>query len=187
MPPAPSRPRPPTRWRHRHDRNHQYSPLTAHVGGGRPGNRRRPAGRAAVTPSPRPGTEKRPAAPSRGTATTPYGIRDMKRLITGPPYAQRLVTTARAAGVTVRTTKDMVTGLDSRATTRKSPAPKAGYGQCSAVVLATGGPGAPPDARLIQGDRPAGVFTTGQTKNCPMHHGGARSVPRAVVRRRRNG
>lgn len=100
-----------------------------------------------------------------------YGIRDMKRFITGPAYARRLITTAEAAGATVRT-QAMVTGWDSSGNAEvTSP-----HGRLTviarAVVLATGARERPRPARLIPGDRPAGVFTTGQLQNLVHLHNG---------------
>jgi thioredoxin reductase len=100
-----------------------------------------------------------------------YGIRDMKRFITGPAYAQRLVTAAEAAGVTVRT-QAMVTGWDSSGHAEVTSPQGRLTVSARAVVLATGARERPRTARLIPGDRPVGVFTTGQLQNLVhMHHG----------------
>ena len=108
-----------------------------------------------------------------------YGTRDMRTFITGPAYARRLVRAAEAAGATIRT-QAMVTGWDADGNAQVTcPQGRLGV-RARAVVLATGARERPRTARLIPGDRPGGVFTTGQLQNLVhLHHG----VPgqRAVV------
>ncbi|AQA02842.1 pyridine nucleotide-disulfide oxidoreductase [Mycobacterium sp. MS1601] len=105
-----------------------------------------------------------------------YGIRDMKRFVSGPEYARRLV--AQAARAAVRT-NTMVTGwADERTLEITSPQ---GREQISAhaVVLATGARERPRSARLIPGDRSAGIYTTGHLQNVVhLKHGkvGTRAV-----------
>lgn len=93
-----------------------------------------------------------------------YGIRDMHDFISGPAYARRLVERAVAAGVELRTNA-MVTGwagdtsLDVTSPTGRQRI------DARAVILATGARERPRPARLVPGDRCAGVFTTGQLQN----------------------
>src|SRR5579859_902316 len=107
-----------------------------------------------------------------------YGTRDMHRFISGPAYAQRLVQAAEAAGAAIRT-QAMVTGWDGDGHAQvTSPEGRLTIG-AKAVVLATGARERPRTARLIPGDRCAGVYTTGQLQNLVhLHHGkpGARAV-----------
>jgi thioredoxin reductase len=99
-----------------------------------------------------------------------YGIRDLRRLMTGPRYAAAWRERAIAAGVDIRTTSTAthwddtlvvsVTGRDGRYSIK-----------ASAIVLATGCRERPRSARLIPGDRPAGVMTTGQLQQLVhLHH-----------------
>ncbi len=108
-----------------------------------------------------------------------YGLRDLRRFVTGPEYARRLVAQASAAGATIRTGA-MVTGwTEDGGLEVTSPAGREVL-RPSAVVLATGARERPRAARLVPGDRPAGIYTTGQLQNLVhVHHG----VPgrRAVV------
>jgi thioredoxin reductase len=108
-----------------------------------------------------------------------YGIRDMRRVISGPAYAQRLVRAAGTAGAVIHT-QAMVTGWDGDGNAQvTSPRGRLAV-HAKAVVLATGARERPRTARLIPGDRPGGVYTTGQLQNLVhLHHG----VPgqRAVV------
>ena len=107
-----------------------------------------------------------------------YGIRDLHRFLTGPDYARRLVDLAVGAGATVRTGA-MVTGwTDAGAAEVTSPEGRLRI-SASATVLATGARERPRPARLVPGDRPQGVFTTGQLQNLVhLQHGvpGTRAV-----------
>jgi thioredoxin reductase len=89
-----------------------------------------------------------------------FGLRDLRRAMSGPRYAGRLAELARRAGAEIRT-ETMVTGwspdgplelTSPRGRETLSPA---------AVVLATGCRERPRSARLVPGSRPAGVMTTG--------------------------
>lgn len=99
-----------------------------------------------------------------------YGIRDLKRFVTGPAYARTLVHRAVAAGAEIRT-RSMVTNWDGP-TAVDVTSPEGRYRvQARAVVLATGARERPRAARLVPGDRPAGVLTTGQLQNLVhLHH-----------------
>jgi thioredoxin reductase len=99
-----------------------------------------------------------------------YGIRDMRRFLRGPAYARRLVDRARQAGADIQT-ETMVTGwADERTAEITSPRGRERI-QARAIVLATGARERPRPARLIPGDRPAGVYTTGQLQNVVhLHH-----------------
>ncbi len=99
-----------------------------------------------------------------------YGIRDLKRFMSGPRYARRLVTAATTAGAEIRT-ESMVTGWCGP-TSVEVTSPTGRYRiHARAVVLATGARERPRTARLVPGDRPAGVITTGQLQNLVhLHH-----------------
>jgi thioredoxin reductase len=93
-----------------------------------------------------------------------YGIRDMKTFITGPAYARKLVSRAEAAGAHLLT-EAMVTGWHGdRSLEVTSPQGRLQV-DARAIVLATGARERPRTARLIPGDRPSGVYTTGQLQN----------------------
>lgn len=99
-----------------------------------------------------------------------YGVRDLHRFLSGPEYARRLTGLAVEAGAEIET-HTMVTGWKG---------PRGDHGPqglevtgpagrrtvyAKAVVLATGARERPRAARLIAGDRVAGVYTTGQLQN----------------------
>lgn len=107
-----------------------------------------------------------------------YGIRDLKTFISGPAYARRLTAAAIQAGAAVRTNA-MVTGwADERTLEVTSPSGRE-HLTARAVILATGARERPRAARLIPGDRVAGVYTTGHLQNLVhLQHGavGRRAV-----------
>ncbi len=92
---------------------------------------------------------------------TGFGLQDLRRPLSGPAYARLLARRAEGAGarILLRTTVADVDqdgavtliGPDGITTVRPR-----------AVLLATGARERPRAARLVPGDRPAGVFTTGQ-------------------------
>ncbi|MBN3510779.1 FAD-dependent oxidoreductase [Mycolicibacterium septicum] len=93
-----------------------------------------------------------------------YGIRDMKTFIAGPAYARRLVREATAAGAAIRTAT-MVTGwAGDRSLELTSPDGRERL-DARAVILATGARERARPARMIPGDRPGGIYTTGQLQN----------------------
>ncbi|PJM92258.1 pyridine nucleotide-disulfide oxidoreductase [Streptomyces sp. CB01373] len=101
---------------------------------------------------------------------TGYGLRDLRRVMTGPAYARHLVRQATGAGAEIRT-RTMVTGWADEHTVDVT-SPDGRYRiRPRAIVLATGARERPRTARRIPGDRPHGVYTTGQLQNLVhLHH-----------------
>jgi thioredoxin reductase len=89
-----------------------------------------------------------------------FGLRDLRRLQSGPRYAQRYRELARQAGADVLESTT-VTGwavdgsLETTGPNGRNPL------RADAVVLATGCRERPRAARLVPGSRPEGVLTTG--------------------------
>jgi thioredoxin reductase len=109
---------------------------------------------------------------------TGYGLRDLGRLLRGPAYAGRLVAAAQLAGATIQPGA-MVTGWDADGGALVTSPQGRMTVHPKAVVLATGARERPRTARLIPGDRPAGVYTTGELQNLVhLHH---RAPGRRVV------
>ena len=141
------------------------------VGGG-------PAGLAAARAARRAGAgsvlvvEREDAAGGvpRHCAHTGFGWRDLHRVLDGPAYARRIAEITRAAGVEIAT-RTMVTGwADDGAALITGPDGPDTI-RASAVVLATGARERPRPARLVPGDRPAGVLTTGELQQrVSVHH-----------------
>ncbi len=99
-----------------------------------------------------------------------YGIRDLRRFLTGPAYARRLTERALDAGAVLHT-EAMVTGWDGEHRLSVTSPRGRTVVQADAVVLATGARERPRPARLVPGDRPDGVYTTGQLQNLVhLHH-----------------
>ena len=108
-----------------------------------------------------------------------YGVRDLRRCLSGPAYARRLVAAAVDAGADIRT-RAMVTGWSPDGAALVT-SPQGRYSVAAgAVVLATGARERPRSARLVPGDRPHGVYTTGQLQNL-VHLHGETPGKRAVV------
>jgi thioredoxin reductase len=123
--------------------------------------------------------EMQPGGIPRHSDHRGYGVLDLRRFISGPAYARRLTAMARDAGAALQTSA-MVTGWSGDRTLEiTSPAGRRRL-RADAVVLATGARERPRPARLIPGDRPDGVYTTGQLQNLVhLHH--AEIGRRAVV------
>lgn len=99
-----------------------------------------------------------------------YGMRDLKRFVSGPAYAKRLTVMAQNAGATLETAAMVTDWTGERRLQITSPRGIRTV-TADAVVLATGARERPRPARLIPGGRPDGVYTTGQLQNLVhLHH-----------------
>ena len=97
-------------------------------------------------------------------------MRDLKRFISGPAYARRLTAMAQDAGATLETEAMVTNWAGERRLQITSPRGIRTV-TADAVVLATGARERPRPARLVPGDRPDGVYTTGQLQNLVhLHH-----------------
>jgi thioredoxin reductase len=114
---------------------------------------------------------------------TGYGLRDLHRVMTGPSYARALAEAAAEAGARLRT-GTTVTGLALRPGGPHLVTLTSADGietvPAAAVLLATGCRERPRAARLVPGDRPAGVMTTGELQQ-RVYLGGERLAGRALV------
>ncbi len=97
----------------------------------------------------------------RHSAHTGYGLRDLGRLRTGPAYARHYARAAARSGAEIRLGTTATGWAAGRSVTVTSPAGLETVG-AAAVLLATGCRERPRPARLIPGDRPAGIMTTGE-------------------------
>ncbi|WP_197374892.1 NAD(P)/FAD-dependent oxidoreductase [Mycolicibacterium baixiangningiae] len=98
-----------------------------------------------------------------------YGMRDLHRFMSGPAYARRLTVKALDAGAMLET-EAMVTGWGGERLLQVTSPRGVRTVSADAVVLATGARERPRPARLIPGDRPDGVYTTGQLQNLVHLH-----------------
>lgn len=101
---------------------------------------------------------------------TGFGIRDMFRILSGPDYARRYVRLAQEADVQIRTETSVTNWCSPNRLQATSPFGRLDI-EAQAVLLATGCRERPRTARLIPGNRPAGIFTTGALQNFVyLHH-----------------
>jgi thioredoxin reductase len=89
-----------------------------------------------------------------------FGLRDLRRPLSGPAYAARYVELARAAGVQLLL-ETMATGWSPGGALELTGPGGRSTLTAAAVVLATGCRERPRPARLVPGSRPDGVMTTG--------------------------
>jgi NADPH-dependent 2,4-dienoyl-CoA reductase/sulfur reductase-like enzyme len=111
-----------------------------------------------------------------------YGLRDLRRPMSGPAYARALADAAGRAGAELRTgctVTELRVGGDALSAVLTSAA---GIEEVcpAAVLLATGCRERPRPARLVPGDRPSGVLTTGELQQ-RVYLGGERLGGRALV------
>jgi thioredoxin reductase len=145
-----------------------------------------PAGLSAAAELRRLGVERvlvadREAAPGgvpRHSWHTGYGLRDLRRVLSGPAYARALTAAAARAGADIRTAST-VTEISGTKATITSPRGVETV-QAAAVLLATGCRERPRAARLVPGDRPSGVMTTGELQQ-RVYLGGEKLSGRALV------
>jgi thioredoxin reductase len=161
--------------------------------------RRRAAGQILVVDR-----ERDPGGVPRHSAHTGYGLRDLHRVMTGPAYARHYAAAAEQAGAQIRT-GTTVTSLTPGQPGAVSPDPSQvdhdpqNSGQpdgchravltsaagietiaARAVLLATGCRERPRSARLVPGDRPPGIMTTGELQQ-RVYLGGQQLPGRALV------
>lgn len=122
--------------------------------------------------------EGEPGGVPRHCVHSGYGIRDLHRVLTGPAYVRRYVAAAHDAGVDVQA-GTTVTALDGPHATLTSQ-DGIRHAAAAAVLLATGCRERPRTARLVAGDRPAGVMTTGELQQ-RVYLAGQRLAGRALV------
>ena len=98
-----------------------------------------------------------------------FGLRDVRRMLSGPDYAAFYRRRAHDAEVAVHTSTTVTGWHGQTGLTFTSPH---GLGQIEAraVLLATGCRERPRSARLIPGSRPQGVFTTGSLQRFVYEH-----------------
>jgi thioredoxin reductase len=89
-----------------------------------------------------------------------FGLRDLHMSLTGPSYARRRTELAQRAGVVLRLSTQ-VTGWTSDGGLELTSPSGRGRLHARAVILATGCRERPRSARMVAGDRPPGVMTTG--------------------------
>lgn len=101
---------------------------------------------------------------------TGFGLRDLRRLHSGPSYARAYRQRTLDAGIAIETATTITGWGGPHAVMATSPA---GVKQieATAILLATGCRERPAAARLIPGYRPLGVFTTGSLQRFVYEYG----------------
>lgn len=110
---------------------------------------------------------------------TGFGVRDLRRVMRGPAYAEAWRSRSVAAGVEILESAMVTEWTGDREVAVTSPSGRFTV-SADAVVLATGARERPRPARLIPGDRARGVMTTGQLQQ-QVHLHGSTVGDRAVV------
>jgi len=113
--------------------------------------------------------------PELGGATrhclhSPFGMREFGRVYFGPAYARKLTREAQRAGVDVRCGHSVVElGNDNTVCVTSAHGVQQLRGQ--RIIIATGAREQPRSARLLSGDRPIGILTTGALQSYIALHG----------------
>jgi len=115
----------------------------------------------------------------RHSAHTGYGLRDLHRMMTGPAYARHYADAAAGSGAEIKVAATVTGWARDRVATLTSPGGMQTVA-ARAVLLATGCRERPRPARLIPGDRPAGIMTTGELQQ-RVYLGGERLPGRALI------
>jgi thioredoxin reductase len=115
----------------------------------------------------------------RHSAHTGFGLRDLRTVLSGPRYAERYRELVAEAGVEVLT-ETMVTEWNGGRRLKLTGPGGREEVDPPCVLLATGCRERPRSARLVPGDRPAGVMTTATLQQL-VHLRGERVGRRAVV------
>ena len=91
---------------------------------------------------------------------SPYGMREFRRILSGPEYARRLVVRAQRCGIVLRTAVTVIE-IEAGGSLLLSTAAGMERLQADRVVLCTGNRETPRAPRLVSGSRALGIVTTG--------------------------
>jgi NADPH-dependent 2,4-dienoyl-CoA reductase/sulfur reductase-like enzyme len=95
---------------------------------------------------------------------SPFGMREFGRVLAGPSYARRLGEALNIAGVEVRTSSAVTAVLPDATLSIVDPSGESSV-KARRVVLATGARESSRSARMLPGDRPVGIVTTGMLQH----------------------
>ena len=107
-----------------------------------------------------------------------FGLREFRRLLSGPAYARRLANTVAGLDIRTRTTVTAISPGGEVDVIHPDRGPGRIAGR--AVLLAFGARETPRSARLVGGDRPWGVITTGALQQF-VYLAGIQPFHRAVI------
>src|SRR5258706_5724132 len=100
---------------------------------------------------------------------TGFGLRDLRRVMTGPSYARKYREMAEEAGIKIQTSTS-ITGWENKHQVSFTSPDGIGNIEAKSILLATGVRERPRSARLLPGHRPQGVFTTGSLQRFVYEH-----------------
>ena len=123
--------------------------------------------------------EREPGGIPRHAAHQGFGLRDLRRPLSGPAYARRLSQLASDAGAELWT-ETMVTSWSPGGPLELTGPGGRSQLEPEAVILASGCRERPRSARLVPGSRPSGVMTTGTLQQL-VYLKGERLGGRALV------
>lgn len=146
-----------------------------------------PAGLAAATVLARLGfaqvvvieREAQPGGIPRHCGHSPFGMREFRRVLRGPAYADRLAAAARAVGVRIMCDTTATALLPGPVLELSTPA-GIEHLAARAVLLATGTRESSRIQRMIGGQKPGGILTLGALQGM-VHLNGQRPFSRPVV------
>ncbi|WP_319495731.1 FAD-dependent oxidoreductase [uncultured Cohaesibacter sp.] len=107
---------------------------------------------------------------TRHCSHSPFGMLEFKRPYFGAAFGRKLETEARKAGVEIRLGHSVVALNDDASLVVATPKGMETF-NARRIMLATGAREMPRSARLIGGDRPIGVVTTGTLQSYVAFHG----------------
>jgi len=94
-----------------------------------------------------------------------FGMRDLRRMMSGPKYARRLTSMLRktAVGINTESTVDKIVPGNNNALHQVHVISPSGFHryECRSILIATGCFEISRAARMLPGQRPAGIYTTG--------------------------
>lgn len=123
--------------------------------------------------------ESEPGGIPRHAVHQGFGLRDLRRPMSGPRYARRYAELVRDAGARI-VNEATVTGWSARGGLEVTSPEGREALEPGALILATGCRERPRPARLVAGSRPAGVMTTGALQQLVYLHN-ARPGKRALI------
>ncbi|HMB48182.1 MAG TPA: FAD-dependent oxidoreductase [Afifellaceae bacterium] len=109
----------------------------------------------------------------------PFGMREFHKLLRGPDYARRLVARAEAAGVAIHTSTSVVALKEGPGLTLSTPEGKAELA-ARRILLCTGVRETSRAQRMIGGQRPLGIVSTGALQSM-VYLAGTKPFQRPVI------
>lgn len=107
---------------------------------------------------------------TRHCSHSPFGMREFGRIYLGAAYGRRLAAEAAVAGIEIRTGHSVARLGDDASLLVSHPGGLETL-RARRILVATGAREKPRAARLLSGDRPLGILTTGTLQSYVAYHG----------------